>query len=111
MSFFKKLFRSKIEEVKDWQDPNREVNPVTCKEFTIEGVTPALYVSFLCQAKAAGVEFEGNLAEIDGIKLDFNYDPTIEVIHITPIKHPFYVGCDQIQSHIQKIVDKSKGGI
>jgi hypothetical protein len=115
MNFLKRILRSKIDQVKsqykDWQDPNREVNPVTCEEFSLEGITPALYAGFLAKAKAAGVKFDGDRAEIGGIELDFNYDAVSGIMNITPVKHPFYVGCDQIQNHIQSIVAKAKGAI
>lgn len=111
MKWVKSFIQDKIDQVKNWQDPNREVNPVLCKEFTVEGVTPALYDNFLSEAKAAGVKFDGDRAEIDGIELDLNYDAVSEIINITPVKHPFYVGCDQIQNHIQNIATKAKGAI
>ncbi len=108
MNFFKRLVRSKIEQVKDWQDPNREDNPTACPEITIEQISPEVHAKLLAEATTAGATFEGSFAYIEGLSFDWNYDSTAQVLHVTCLKKPFYAACGEVESKIRELVEKAK---
>ena len=111
MNIFKRLIRGKIEEVKDWEDPNREDNPTACSEITIEQISPELYARLLSEATAAGAKFEGAKASLSGLEFDWNFDEAAQVLHVTATKKPFYVTCSEVESKIQELVLKAKAAL
>lgn len=93
------------------QDPQFEEVQVSCQEITIEQIDGALYAKLLAEATAAGAKFEGAQASISGLEFDWNYDEVAQALHVTCTKKPFYVGCDQVESRIRQLVEKSKGAL
>lgn len=112
MSFFHRLFKAKVEETKqeieEWKDPDREENPTVCDEITLEGVDQGLHSKLLSQAFNAGVTFVGTQARLHGIVLDWNWDSVSGTLHITPLSHPFYLSCSEIETKITELVAKAK---
>jgi len=94
-----------------WQDPNYEVDQVSCPEITIEEIPQDLYAKLLAEATAAGAIFEGSFAKIEGLSFDWNYDPSAQVLHITCLKKPFFASCGVVESRIRELVAKAKGAI
>jgi hypothetical protein len=111
MGIFKRFFRSKLDEVKDWQDPDREEEPMACQEITIEGVDTVLYGRLLSQATAAGAQFDGIRASIESLEFDWNYDAAAQVLHVTCTKKPFYATCSEVESRIRDLAAKAKTAI
>jgi hypothetical protein len=112
MNFIKRLLRGKIEETKDeirdWEDPEREANPMACDEITIEEVPQALYEKLLADATAAGAVFVGTKATIEGMAFDWNYDAPTETLHVTCLKKPFYISCAAVEQHLRERLLKAK---
>ena len=111
MSFIKRLLRGKIDEIKNWQDPDREENPMPCPEITIDGIDADLHSKLLGEATAAGAQFEGATVAFDNCIFDWNYDAPSATLHVTCIKKPFYIGCGLIAEKIQELAVKAKGGL
>jgi hypothetical protein len=94
-----------------WQDPNYEVDQVSCDEITIEDVDPILYAHLLTEATTAGAKFDGTKASIQGLEFDWTYDEAAQVLHVTCTKKPFYATCSEVESRIKELVTKAKGAI
>lgn len=93
------------------QDPQYDEVQVPCPEITIGGIDQALYDKLLAEATAAGAAFSGSSATMHGCTFDWNYDTVSQTLNATCTKKPFYFGCDEIASAIQKIVADAKGGL
>jgi hypothetical protein len=111
MGFIRRLIRGKVEEVKDWEDPDREENPMPCPEIEIQGIDRELVGKFISQAISAGAEVDGARVTLHGISLDWDYDEVSQTLHITALKHPFYFSCGEIDTKIRELVAKAKAGI
>lgn len=94
-----------------WNDPNYEVKQVSCPEITIEAIPNELYEKLLTEAAAAGAEFDGNKMTISGLEFDWNYDTEAQILHVTCTRKPFYVTCAQVETRINYLAEKAKGGI
>jgi hypothetical protein len=110
MNFVKRYFRGKFNEIRDWNDPNREEFPMPCPEITLEGIDKGLYSKLLSGALQAGAEFDGDRVTLHGMLLEWTWDQITDTLHITPLKHPFYSSCDEISSKIRELADKAKRG-
>jgi hypothetical protein len=111
VNLFRRFFRGKVDEVKDWRDPDREENPMACPEIKLDGINQELYANLLSEATAAGAEFDGTKATLDGIELDWNYSPEVQILRVSCTKKPFYVNCGTVESHIRGLVEKAKTGV
>ena len=111
MNFLERLLRGKIDQVKDWQDPDRESNPMPCPEITIEDVDPILYGRLLTEAAAAGATFNGIKASIQGLEFDWSYDEPTQTLHVTCNKKPFYASCDTVEERIRGLIAKAKEAV
>src|SRR5258708_40336924 len=100
--------RGKIEQIKDWQDPDREENPTPCAEITIAEISPELYAKLLSEAIDAGAKFSGTNAEIEGAGFDCSYDAEWQTLHVTCLKKPFFISRDAVEQRIRELVLKSK---
>ena len=94
-----------------WQDPNYEVHQVSCPEISLEEIDKDLYGRLLYEATAAGAEFDGTKACIEGLEFDWNYDEATQTLNITCTKKPFYASCGVVESKIRELVEKAKGAI
>jgi hypothetical protein len=84
MNFVKRYFRGKFNEIRDWNDPDREETPMPCPEITLEGIDANLYGKLLVEAKDAGAQSHGtNLVSLEGLLFDWNYNVQGQVLHIT----------------------------
>ena len=111
LNFFHRIIQGKIDEVKDWNDPNREETPMPCPEITIPDVPQELYDKLLGEATAAGVHFDGTVASIEGAQFDWNYDAPSTTLRVTCLKKPFFISCDSAEKRIRELVERAKGGI
>lgn len=82
-----------------------------CAEITIEQIPLDLYAKLLNEATAAGAKFDGTKATLDGIELDWNYSPEVQILRVSCTKKPFYVNCGTVESHIRGLVEKAKTGV
>lgn len=94
-----------------WQDPNYEVDQMSCPEITIESIDAGLYGRLLGEATTAGAKFEGTKGEIAGCAFDWNYDEAAQTLNVTCTKKPFYASCTEVESRIRELVAKSKGAL
>jgi hypothetical protein len=94
-----------------WQDPNYEIEQVSCAEITIESVDQGLYGKLLSEATEAGARFDGARASIQGLEFDWNYDAEAQILHVTCTKKPFYASCGAVESRIRELVAKAKESI
>lgn len=94
-----------------WQDPNYEVEQVSCPEISIEAIDEKLYGVLLSQATDAGAKFNGLKANISDCEFDWNYDLSSQTLNITCNKKPFFISCGEVESKIRKLVSDAKGGI
>lgn len=104
MKWFKRLIQGKIDEVKDWQNPDREENPTSCAEITLPNIPQELYDKLLSEATAAGAQFSGEKVDFDHCEFDWSYDPPSQTLHITCTKKPFFVDCPTIEQKIRELV-------
>ena len=104
MKWFKRLIQGKIDEVKDWQDPDREETPTPCPEITLPGIPQELYDKLLSEAHAAGAFFEGTKAQFKGCVFDWNYDAASQTLHVTCLSKPFIFSCGEVEQHIRELV-------
>lgn len=111
MNILNRFFKNKLDQVKDWQDPDREENPMACPEITIEQVDQPLHAKLLVEAMAAGATFQGTYATIEALTFDWNYDPAAQVLHVTCLKKPFYATCNEVESRIRELAAKAKGAL
>jgi hypothetical protein len=111
MNFFRRLIQGKIDDVKDWRDPDRSENPMACDEVTLTGIDPALYANLLSSAASAGMIFSGAVARFRDFTFDWNYDPPSATLRYTCTKKPFYASCGTVDSHINDLITHAKGGI
>lgn len=81
-----------------------------CPEITLEGIYQGLYSKLLSGLAAAGAEFKGDQVTLHGIQLEWTWDQITCVLHITPLKHPFYFSCGEIENKIRELADKAKEG-
>jgi hypothetical protein len=98
-------------DIREWQDPQEEENPMSCQEITIEGIGKDFYGQLLAEASAAGGKFEGTKASIGGCEFNWSYDAETQGLHITCIKKPFYASCDTVESKIRELVAKAKESV
>ncbi len=108
MNPFKRFIRSTIEQVKDWNDPDREANPTSCPAITIEGVPQSLYDKLLSEATAAGAIFAGTKAYFDHCEFDWGYDAPSQTLSVTCTKKPFFIDCATIEQKIRELVSNVK---
>ncbi len=115
MSFIKRLIQGKIDQVKDWQNPDREEFPMPCEEIVLDGIDKDLYAKLLTQANAGGIQFQGDTATLhDGpISLGFlwNYDEPSATLRITCVKKPFIFSCGTVELQLRQLVEKAKESI
>jgi hypothetical protein len=111
MSFIK----NKINQVKDWQNPDREENPTVCDPVVINAVDKDLYAKLLIEAQAGGIVFNGDKASLhDGpisLEFDWNWDETTTDLTITCTKKPFIFSCDTVKARLIDLVVKAKSSI
>jgi hypothetical protein len=110
-NIIKRIINAQIDRVKDWTDPNREENPMSCSEITIDGIDGALYGKLLAEAKAAGAKFDGATVSIDDCVFDWDFDIITSCLHFTCIHKPFIFSCGEVEGKIRSLVEKAKGGI
>ena len=108
MSFIKKIIDGKIEQIKDWQDPDREENPTPCPEITLEAIPQDLYDKLISEGVAAGAKFDGTKADFKGCTFDWNYDAEAQTLHVTCVKKPFIFSCAEVEQHIRELVKGAK---
>jgi hypothetical protein len=115
MNFIRRLLKAKLEstkdQIRDWNDPDREENPMPCPEITIEDFDKVLYHKLLSEALTVGAIFSGTSVTLDGLHFDWNYDAEALVLHITCLKKPFFLGCEQIENQIRQLAAKAKGAV
>jgi hypothetical protein len=111
VNFFRRFLRDKSDQVKDWENPDREANPMACPEIELDGINQPLYANLLSEATAAGAKFDGTKATLDGIELDWNYSPEVQILRVSCAKKPFFVTCAEVESHIHDLVNKAKAAI
>ena len=110
MKWLKIFVHGKIDQYRDWKNPDREANPMACPVVTVDGVDPILYEKLLSQASAAGAVFNGSEVTYKGCKFAWTYDGSRSFTHQC-LEKPFYFSCDLIKTEIQKLVDQAKEGI
>jgi hypothetical protein len=114
VNFLKRLFRTKLEstkdQIRDWNDPDGRKESMPCETITLEGVDTPLHDKLMMQAVAGGVAFHGNRATLHGVTLEWLWDEESGNLHITPLEHPWYFSCSEIESKIQQIVANAKKG-
>lgn len=111
MNIFRRFLKGKEDQVKDWQDPDREENPMACPEISLEQISPELYAKLLTMATAAGAVFIGSKASISNVEFDWNYDPDSQTLHLTATKKPFYITCAEVVSKIQELAEGAKAAL
>jgi hypothetical protein len=111
MNFVKRYFRGKFNEIREWQDPQREETPMACPEVTIEGIDSDLYGKLLAEANAAGAIFVGEKVYFEGLEFNWTHDAESQVVHFTCTKKPFFIGCDRIENQIRQLAAKAKGAV
>ena len=110
-NIIQRYWKRKLDEVKDWQNPDREENPMPCNEVTVEGIDAGLYSKLLAEANAAGAIFVGEKVYFEGLEFDWTHDAEAQVLHFTCTKKPFFIGCDRIENQIRELVAKARGAI
>jgi len=115
MKWLKRLAKSfvqdKIDQVKDWNDPDRSEAPqMPCPEMNIP-MSHDLHAKLLTEAEDAGMEFNGTRAAHKGCTFDFNYDTEAEILHVTPDHLPWLFSCSEVESHINQLIEKAKGAL
>jgi hypothetical protein len=108
VNLFRRFFRSKVDEVKDWENPDREEVPMPCAEITIEQIPLDLYAKLLNEATAAGATFYGAKASFSNLEFDWDYDGVAQTLRITCTKKPFYATCGEVESRIRELAEKAK---
>jgi hypothetical protein len=114
MNFVKRYFRGKFNEIRDWQDPDREQEPTVCNQIELYGINQDLYAKLLTEATAGGIAFDGNRANLhDGpisLEFDWDYQPDSAVLYVTCTKKPFIFSCAQVEERLRELVAKAKTG-
>jgi hypothetical protein len=107
VKWVKSFIQGKLDQIKDWEDPNREQNPMPSPEITVNGVDPVLYEKLLAELTAAGAVFDGSKVTFKGVEFQWAYDGISAVRYII-LKKPFYFTEKLIQSQIEDSVEKAK---
>lgn len=110
VKWLKIFVQGKIDQYRDWQNPDREANPMECPEVVVDGVDPVLYEKLLAEATAAGAVFEGDEVTFKGCRFLWAYDGS-QSFRYTCKGKPFYFTCGLIDAEISKLVTQAKGGI
>ena len=97
-----------VKQYRDWQDPDREENPTSCPEISIEQVPEALHDKLMSEAAAAGAIFLGTSVSFDHCWFEWNYDGPSETLHITCTKKPFFIDCETVEQRIRDLVKSAK---
>ena len=111
MKWLKVFVQGKIDQYKDWKDPDREANQMSCPEITVPEIGNDLYEKLLAEANAAGAQFSGTEATLKNCTFDWAYDPEVLVLHVTCTAKPFYFSCGMIENEIRSLIQKAKEGI
>lgn len=108
----KRLFKAKVEATKqqidDWNDPDEENKSMPCNEILIPGIDKPLHDRLMTMAVSNGATFEGDKAMLHGVALNWTWDEPSGNLHVTPLAHPWYFTCEEIQAKIEQIVDNAK---
>lgn len=110
MKWVKSFIQDKIDQYHDWQNPDREENPMSCPEVVVDGIDLDLYEKLQAEAIAAGAVFDGSKVTLKGCEFLWAYDG-ISRIRYTCTSKPFYFSCKLIQTQIEDLVQKSKEAI
>jgi hypothetical protein len=108
VNLFRRFFRGKVDEFKDWRDPDREENPMACPEIVIEQIPLDLYAKLLNEATAAGATFYGTKASFQHLEFDWDYDQPSQTLRMTCTKKPFYATCGEVESRIRELAEKAR---
>lgn len=92
------------------QDPLYPEVPMSCPEMNIP-MPRDLYAKLLNEAEAAGAKISGTRANYKGCSFDWNYDTEAEILHITPDHLPWLFTCTEVESHMNDLIQKTKGSL
>lgn len=81
---------------------------MSCPAISIPAIDQAFYQKLYAQAISAGVKFDAEQAEINGIVLDWNYDVSAQTLTVTCAKKPFFISCSEIEDRIADLIHKAK---
>lgn len=105
VNFFKRLIQGKIDEVKEWNDPDGERMSSPCPTIDFDGISQELHDKLLSEATAAGAVFSGETVNFDHCQFTWSYDAPSQALHITCVKYPsFFVDCAKIEQKIRELV-------
>lgn len=89
-----------------YDDPGND--PMSCPAITFPAIDQTFYRKLYDQAVAAGVKFDGQQAEINGIVLDWNYDVQTQTLSVTCLKKPFFISCADVDNRVADLIQKAK---
>jgi hypothetical protein len=78
-----------------------------CAAQSFSGISPAKFACLVANAAKQGIKIDGNhgSASKSGITIAWNYDSEGGDLTIQCTETPFYLGCDQVNSIIQELVN------
>jgi hypothetical protein len=72
------------------------------------GVTPQQYAKLTTEARAAGIEMNGNTGRASkmGVEVEWNYSEEKQELVLTCLQTPFFVSADQVNQKLRTLVNQ-----
>jgi hypothetical protein len=72
------------------------------------GITPSQFAKLTQQARAAGIEMNGNSGRASkmGVEVEWNYSEEKQELVLTCLKAPLFVSADQVNTKLRSLVNE-----